>query len=413
MGNLVGGKKSHENSKNDNLIDEYFNKFINHSNETFDFYIFQSDLFLNLNVKLIDFLNDVIHKNNQKTKNTKTTITDKNFNLSEFRILFNILTNHDNFLSNEENSTYIYFRKNMIYLLYDIYVGKVGASQDERMDINKVIDIFDFLVHVFISKHKGANAKMNYKKQQIEEYFSLNNINQADSNFTYFIDHTLYSLDSFIKNYFKLKFLTKNEDVILSTGPLCSEYSSILTIPQFFFFTLANSLIYQKRYAFKLYDCHMKGYNMSSIIYSFIGFPGPIVIFLENFDKKENKEYILGAFINSNFKECYEKFCGDDLSFVFTIMPEMKFYKFRSNPDKICFISSKPQKYSKAESGIGLGYGYEKFKLWIDGGDLFNKSYFEKYDDVFEEGTPFKDLRHYLNVSIKFELKMYFYHLDH
>lgn len=395
MGILASGKKSKiDVTKNDYLFLNYFNKFINNTTNTFDMNSFQSDLFLNLNPNIIEFINDI---NNKNKSNRSKIITKETFDINEFRLVFNLLTNYDNYLSNEDDITYIYYRKNSFYIIYDFIKGKVGASQEEKLDFNTVIDIFDYIIQLYISKHNFSKPN-NYNKLQILEYLTTNHITEANSAFSNFLDNTLYSLDSFLKNNFRLKFLSKSGDVILSTAPVCTEFSSILSLPQFFFFTLANSLIYPKRYAFKLYDCKVKGYNMSSIIYSFIGFPGPIAIFIEHFEKEDNKEYILGAFLNSNFKECYEKFCGDDLSFVFSIAPELKFYKFKQNSDKICFISSKPQKYSKAKSGIGLGYGYEKFKLWIDGGDLFNECYFEKYDEVFEDGTPFKELRHNLNI---------------
>ena len=125
----------------------------------------------------------------------------------------------------------------------------------------------------------------------------------------------------FLKNYLKNKFFHIDNDFdLIILIPICTEPSSILTIDQFLFFCLSNAHIYSKKYAFKLFDCVRNGYNIPNLIYSFLGFDGPVVLFVQHYDMDEKKEYALGAYLNSNFKECYEKFCGDELSFIFHIV---------------------------------------------------------------------------------------------
>jgi hypothetical protein len=132
-----------------------------------------------------------------------------------------------------------------------------------------------------------------------------------------------------------------------------------------------------------------------------MGFTGPIIILTQHYDDKNDKIISLGMYINSNFKECYEKFCGDDLSHIFTFEPKLTIYKSTGDDkDNYCFIASKSQKFSKSKPGIGMGYRSGEIRFWLDATELFSKSQFCKYDNVFEEGTPFNgELKEMLNIG--------------
>ncbi len=270
-----------------------------------------------------------------------------------------------------------------------------------------MFDIFYFVIKIYIERLQLTtlpNIDLNYSELQLSlKEFLLSNFEidhtslKVNKNILInFIEKNLYSLSSFIKNHFRIKFLD-DKDLIKST-PLLTELSSSLSLEQFLFFVLANAHMNNKKYAFKLWDCKKMGYNIPNLIYSFLGFDGPIAIFIKHFDKDKDKETILGAFLFSNFKECYEKFCGDEYNFIFFLQPKMQFYKFVGEREKICYISSKNQKFAKTNPGIGLGYYNGKCRLWIDSNECFNKSYFNKYDDVFEEGSPFENPEQPLNV---------------
>ena len=60
-----------------------------------------------------------------------------------------------------------------------------------------------------------------------------------------------------------------------------------------------------------------------------------------------------------------------------------------------------------------MGYSHGQFRFWLDANELFSKSYFGKYDDVYEEGSPFEEMEEkleifmsgmYLNSRVKKEL---------
>lgn len=428
MGNTLTNKSNNKNLKSLKLdandeenISKFYNKFlhqegVNSVNKKTIFNItkFQTELFLNLSINSIFFLNDYYNKKGLKRK-------IDNLELEDILNLFYLLTKAN---QNDEDEFNIYYRKNSFYILYDLYIGKVGAFEKEKeMNLVKLSDIFEFITQIYINRHYSILNKSeqeiaidynpNEKKKSIYNFLRENikftcgnNSEESDLSIDIkslydFIDHTLYSLDSFLKNYFKLKFLQINiTESLLTSVPVCTEAPSTVTIDQFLFFVLANPHIGSMKYAFKLYDCQKTGYNIPNLIYSFLGFPGPVIILVKHFDPKAGGETVLGMFLHSNIKECYEKFCGDDLCSIFELYPKMHFYKFNEDREKICFISSKNQKFSKVSPGIGLGFRNGKCRFWIDSNECFKKSYFNKYDDVFEEGSPFENPEQILNVKI-------------
>jgi hypothetical protein len=413
--NLKSMKLDHNDEEN---ITKFYNKFLlqegenkntpnTSKNTIFNVTQFQNEVFLNLSINSIFFLNDYY---------IKKGLTRKIDNLEQEDILnlFYLLTKAN---QNDEDDFNIYYRKNSFFILYDLYLGKVGAFEKEtQINLVKLADVFEFIVQIFINRHYsilkkseqdlGIDYNSNEKKKSIYNFLkeNLKCTNESEElvdlkSLHNFIDHTLYSLDSFLKNYFKLKFLQIDvTESLLTSVPVCTEGPSTVTIDQFLFFVLANPHIGSMKYAFKLYDCQKTGYNIPNLIYSFLGFPGPVIILVKHFDQTSGKETVLGMFLHSNIKECYEKFCGDDLCSIFELYPKMHFYKFVEDREKICFISSKNQKFSKVSPGIGLGFRYGKCRFWIDSNECFKKSYFNKYDDVFEEGSPFENPEQPLNV---------------
>lgn len=383
------------------IIYEKYNKMINGKN-VFDEITFKKEIFLNLSdnkdFSLIKFLNDFYKNKNLKNARSITSMEKEDF----FHLAYILIKSQQD--SEDENN--LYFRKNSFFILYDIYSSKVNSFR-ENLNLEKISDVFEFFVNFYIKKHeKQQNQTPKFEKKLLTQ-FLMNNIEFKNNLASYdkivnFIDNQLYNLDSFVKNYLRNKFYdNENDQSLITSFPILTEYSSILNIDQLLIFILGNPHIYCKKYAFKLYDCVKNGYNIQNLIYSFIGFAGPVVIFVQHFDKENNREVVLGAYLNSNFKECYENFCGDDLSFLFTLTPKLHYYRYvgnGNNPDKMCFISSKNQKFSKVIPGIGLGYSVNKCRFWIDSNECFSKSYFGKYDDVFEEGTPFDKPEEQLNV---------------
>jgi hypothetical protein len=388
-----------ENSEKEKLL-YFYSKFS--SNEIFDESKFNEEVFLGLRTNSIFFLNSYYKLDNSKKK-------IDNISFDDFLNLFFLITK----ANQEEESPY--FRVNTFLILIDIYVGK-AYSFDEEIEFEKVLHVFYFILKIYIDRVRNVTIPglVINNNDQISslENFMTNNL-EVDRNSSInknvllnFLEKKMYSINSFIKNHFLLKFLD-DKDLIKST-PLLTSIPSSISLEQFLFFVLANPHMNNRKYAFKLWDCKKMGYNIPNLIYSFLGFDGPIAIFVKHFDKVTEKELVLGAFLFSNFKECYEKFCGDEYNFIFLMDPKLKFYKFQGDRDKICYISSKNQKFAKVNPGIGLGYHNGRCRFWIDSNECFNKSYFNKYDDVFEEGSPFDNPEQFLNVSNLIMIPFYF-----
>ena len=45
-----------------------------------------------------------------------------------------------------------------------------------------------------------------------------------------------------------------------------------------------------------------------------------------------------------------------------------------------------------------MGYSHGQIRFWLDSNQLFSKSYFGKYDDVFEEASPFEEMEEKLEI---------------
>ncbi len=407
-------KLSFSDTENSNL-NGYYNKFINEI-KCLNTDKLLSTLFLSLNDKvkltIVSFLNSYY----QYQKEQRVIPSLDQLNLMDFITLSHILLK-----ANSDTEDTLYFKKNIILILYDIIKGKIESYEENKsnLSMDDLLPIFNFVLSIYFNKyakkskkHQEANGDL-FSEEFKEEYkeFLIANIIPSESEdktitlnlLEDFIDNKVFAIDGFIKNYFKVHLYNQEDSpqsVSLNPFPLFNDPPSTIPTYQFFYFCLSNSNISSNLYAFKLYDCKTQGYNLQNLIYSFLGFTGPIAIFVQNYTEKTNKLMCLGMFINSNFKECYENFCGDSSSFIFTIDPKMNFYKQNgSDSEHICFISSKSQKFSKSIPGIGMGYRNGEIRFWLDANSLFSKSYFNKYDSVFDDGTPFEELKQKLDIG--------------
>ena len=391
----------------------YLNLFMD-STKKFDSDKFISDSFMILDAlikkNIVNYLNSY-YESKENSRRIKDALE-----LNDYLAIANILLR-----ANSDYDDSIYYRKNTFLILYDMIKGKIGSFQNNANSFNldDLLQIFNFATLLYFNKYAKHSSKFKQNNhetftedfnKEMKEYIYDNIMNGSDESnkeitlalLEEFIDNKLYALDGFLKNHFRTYFLNRSNDdsySSLTPFPLFNDPPSTIPSYQFFYYCLSNTIISSKSYAFKLYDCKIQGYNLSDLIYSFLGFTGPIAIFTQHYDEKKEKNIILGMFINSNFKECYEKFCGDDMSCIFTIEPKMNFYKCVGDKDKICFISSKNQKFSKTRPGIGLGWRAGDIRFWLDANELFSKSYFSKYDNVFEEGSPFEEMKEKLNIG--------------
>lgn len=299
--------------------------------------------------------------------------------------------------SNSKLESKCYNGKHMISIIYDVLYG-VALKEFNVKEFKKCL-IWAFNCYQKLHLLSSNKVMKLEEKENENETYMKNYVLSETLNFEKML-HFLYNLESFTFNYVTNSIL--NCDNILDHTGLPLIYSKLSVISQydFFMFCLKNPHIYGKKYAYQLWNCSVDGFTIVNMVYSFMGWPGPVMIVIKHFDKITGEEPIVGMFLNSNFKECYQSYCGDDLSFIFSINNnEVKFYKYYCASKNILFISSKQQKYNKSKFGIGIGDFYDEPRLWLDGSDIFSKSYFSRHDTIFEEGSPFKEDKKFLNVS--------------
>ena len=326
------------------------------------------------------------------------------------------------YLDLDEN---IYYHKSIILILYDMINGELffWEKNKDNLDMDLITKIFNFVILIYFNKYAKKSSKLNFDTKEIfntefnanvKEFIICNILNkykltQDDFNIkinsdqlSEFIEKKLFSLDGFVISYFSTLLFNLEKDPNnenMTSFPIFNEPPSTLSITKFFFYCLSNSIISSKHYAFKLYDCKTNGFNLSNLVYSFLGFTGPIIILVQHHDKNLDNFITFGMFINKNFKECFSNFCGDDLSHILILGDKMELLKtVGDDHEHHCYISSKNQKFQKMKPGIGMGYSSNQIRFWLDANELFSKSYFGKYDDVYEEGSPFEEMEEKLEI---------------
>lgn len=409
--------------------------FPNKNNAMNDLPSFRKELFTTLyeayEFNLFDFLN--------KSSQISLKQSLKTFDINAFVLLSEILLKAPH--SEEAFQSNYYKNQSYIYLIYDIIKSFPGAFRSGLLDKDIILAIFDYAINLHINLHNEdyKQAVFNrYSKAHMAKYVNkifenLNIVNAGnlpsnsnhdskDANksgletnsvnkcidkvlFDAFISEYLISFDCLIRDYFSKLILNNNKTFIYTNNALPTfelGVSNIINTHEFFIFCMANPFISDKKHAYKLYCCNEQGFNVSSVIYSFLGFDGPVTILLSIYNKKTDAKDVVGFFLNNNFKECFENFVGDESCFVFTIEPMLKLYRVNPlsiNKNKILYLSSKNHKNTHMKPGIGLGYSYSGYKLWLDMNDPFKQSYFNKFDSVFEEGSPYEEDKAYLNVK--------------
>ena len=323
-------------------IQNLYNKY--KLNNGIDLNSFLKDIFFGLNLKLVEYLNSVY---SEKKLTKIVTIS-----LDDFVYLAYVLTKI-NQASNDNFS--IYYRKNTLEILYDMLCGKFGMCE-EKLNLDYLGETFSFAVEIFNSVQK---TKFPFEKKVFETNLIQNLLSQGNTNISFqtirdLIDNQWYNLEPYIKLYFTHIFLKDCKSLQFKcTLPIYTVNSSFLSIDQYFSFLMFNPHVYNSPYAFKLYDCSKQGFNIPELIYSFLGFGGPVAIFIEHLEVNTKQQYVFGVFINSNFKDCYENFCGDDLTFLFTLSPKVELFKYSGSNKNICFLCRRAQNFSKMVPGVG------------------------------------------------------------
>ena len=236
------------------------------------------------------------------------------------------------YLDFDEN---IYYHKSIVLILYDIIKGELFSweKNKDNIDIEIITKIFNFSILIYFNKYAKKSSTLKFETKEvfnkefnsnIKEFILCNILNKykltqddfsqkitADQ-LSEFIEKKLFSLDGFVISYFSTVLFNLEQDPNndnMTSFPIFNEPPSTLSIYKFFFYCLSNSIISSKHYAFKLYDCKINGYNLSNLVYSFLGFTGPIIILVQHHDKKTDDFITFGMFLNKNFKECFSNYC--------------------------------------------------------------------------------------------------------
>lgn len=417
MGNSSSQINSNSLSKNeaDKIQEFYSSKFKQDKtsqNQIKNLEIFSKEVFKNLLDSYKINLKEYMNKAYQKA--LKTSL--KEFDLKAFILFCEIILKSTN--SEEAFLSSIYQNCSYLYLLYDLTQSSPAEFRSNSIEKEIIENIIDYAIEIYVNLHDESvkeGVKIRCNKENMKKY--LNNLiaktinigsNQREIEarlFNPFISEYLISFDCLIKDHFN-RIILENNKINMFTSNAVPTFqlgvSNIMSTEEFFFFCMANPFVSNRKNAYKLYCCNQMGFNISSVIYSFLGFDGPICIFISHLTK-DNSKKILGLFLNSNFKECFENYVGDDCCFPFELSPNMKFYKidpYSVNKNKILYLSSKNHKNTNMKPGIGLGFGYSGAKMWLDMNDPFKLSYFNKNETVYQEGSPFESDKEMLNVFL-------------
>ena len=407
------------NDKEKQGISLYLRKFLG-DNKEFRQDRFLSTIFTYISKEITSNLNNFLNSFYSEVKSSRKLQPDQKLESIDIMTLAQILIKSS--LDSDEN---IYYHKKMILILYDMIHGELLYHEKDKdnLEIDNIVKLFNFAILIYFNKYakKSSTLKIDPKEifnnefnANIKEFIYCNILNkykleQSDfsqkitvDQLTDFIDRKLPSLDGFIISYFSTYLFNLENDPNnenMTSFPIFNDPPSTLSIAKFFFYCLSNTLISSKHYAFKLYDCKTNGYNLSNLVYSFLGFTGPIIILVQHHDKANDNFITFGMFMNKNFKECFSNSCGDDLSHILILGDKLEILKtVGDDHEHYCYISSKNQKFQKHEPGIGMGFSHGQIRFWLDSNELFSKSYFGKYDDVYEEGGPFEEMEEKLDI---------------
>ena len=347
MGNEGGSKSSSKKSnmkatwiklsdKEKQGVISYTKKYIDQANNNkFKSEKFFQTVFTYISKEISDNIIKYLNSFYSEIKANRQLQQENNIVIVDIMTLSQILIK--SYLDSDEN---IYYHKSIVLILYDIINGELFSYEKHKdnLNIDIITKIFNFIILIYFNKYAKKSSTLNFNTKEIfnnefnaniKEFILCNILNKyklTKEDFTtkitidqlsQFIEKKLISLDGFVISYFSTVLFNLEQDVNndnMTSFPIFNEPPSTLSIYKFFFYCLSNIIISSKYYAFKLYDCKINCFNLSNLVCSFLGFTGPIIILVQHHDKTLDDFISFGMFINSNFKECFSYFCGDDLS---------------------------------------------------------------------------------------------------
>ena len=212
---------------------------------------FQSDLFLNLPVKIFPWINQIF----QQIKENKELNTFESENY--FIYFVYLLTNYH---TNDADDFSLYYRRSIFITLYDMCSGSVGEyDKNKKINVNIIKFIISFAYDIFQEQHKSfakieENASINnnndllfdkYIVNALESYFkkSIDNIKSLELD--HFLKEKFYNFDAYIRLYFKSILLNVNSVNFNSALPVLNKQIEF-PFELYFIYCLSNPLIFGK-----------------------------------------------------------------------------------------------------------------------------------------------------------------------
>jgi len=228
-------QKEIESSKN------LYNKYL--ENKTFNSSNFQIDLFKKvLPVKIFPWLNSIF-------VNIKENAELTNFdNVNYFTYFTYLLTNYH---TNDNEEFYMYYRRNIFIILYDLCSGNIGEfDKNKKLDINIFNSIMKFALNIFYGQHYSKSIIIDeeylkeYLKTSLEHYYDKN-INEIKSlELEKILKEKFYNFDSYLRLYFKSFLLNENTSNFNSALPKLEEKLSSFPFELYFIYSLSNPLVF-------------------------------------------------------------------------------------------------------------------------------------------------------------------------
>ena len=147
-----------------------------------------------------------------------------------------------------------------------------------------------------------------------------------------------------------------------------------------------------------IFNSSKDGLSFNRFSHAIIGYKAPMIflfkhykdpLYEENGVDKFADDWIIGAYVNQEIKD-NAKFGGDVNTCLFQISPDVKLVRTTNGKGgtNYVFLNTINLDNSNSNYSYGLGFGgnTDRFRLWLDGNSIKDKSYLDPEDTTFELG---------------------------
>ena len=222
-----------------------FTKYI-YQEKHFSTKTFQSDLFKMLPVKIYPWINSIFVHIQEKSELS-------NFDNELYFIYFiYLLTNYH---TNDSDELTMYYHRNIFITLYDLCAGHAGEyDSNKKIDFKIVASLINFSYEVFHEQHKADLKSFtpvdisnfnpdDYLKQTLESYYKKPITEIKTLELEKVLKSQFYNFDSYMRLYFKSRFLGVNIENFHHSLPILEEN---ITFPfyMYYIYCLNNANIF-------------------------------------------------------------------------------------------------------------------------------------------------------------------------